>query len=294
MKNKNGKIPTWLYAIAIILTASLLFSLWGLFFRNKADQTVKPDTDMVEENQQPTLEIKDYKVYKFDNVDYRFILTNYHASEQIDLKDIKTSENVRLDQVSELISSLKTLGFKLNDLENRIDSEKDGVLFIPVYDNQLENLELNSEKVNITEPSFNLSKVLEDKSLLGFVEEKPNDSTSEDNIKPNENESGLKEIDPNQVLIDGVKVGYPSNVRIFIIETQLTETASPINSAVLTFKESGIQLKAQAGPFSLADSKLENILNRNDIKQGFLLFEFNNAQQEINNLDYTLEMEGGQ
>ena len=312
MYNRQSKYNIGITLTIIALVGALLFGLWGLFFKDRVNQSEPEDNEVVEPiDEQPVLDIKDYKVYKNDNVDYRFILVEVESNDEINLRDLQTSENFSLDQSSNLVSSLITKGYQLNDVLNELTEDSKGILFIPVYDESLDEIELMSESVDINNPTFNLSNPIEDKSQLGFVEkEEPEDNQEEEEEEPVVIDqpdpiiddtpvlpSALQEVDPATVYIhiDGevVEVGYPSNIRVFTVEVSRPEGSSPIVGAAITFLHDDLTFEASDQSLLMVSTNQANILHRTDITSGLLFFEVNTAQYNITDLQYDLEIVGG-
>lgn len=310
MYNRQSKYNIGIILVIIALIGALLFGLWGLFLKDRA-KDIEPDENQINEpiEERKVLDIKDYKVYKYDNVDYRFILAQVESTDQINLRDIQTSENFTLDQSSNLVSSLITKGYHFEDVLDKLNEDSSGFLFIPIYDNLLTEIELLSETVDINHSTFNLSNPIEDKSLLGFIEDEPVEEDQVENeepvivdqedpiINPETPPLALQEIDSSSVYIqlDGevVQVGFPSNIRIFTLEVSRPEGSSPITAASLTFLNDDLTFEAKEEPYLILSSSQANIVNRVDLTRGLLFFEINSANYNITNLEYSVELIGG-
>lgn len=303
MKNKNNLSTIGLGLVIALMVLASLIILWFLFFNNADQPNVEEPPVIIDPEptpEKPQLNIKDYKVYQFDNVDYRFIIFEAISDERIDLKQIETSEHFTLDQSSALISSLKVLGFDLNHL---IQQEQQLQWLVPIYDDTLNEIQLSSETVEILNSTFDLRNPIEDTSTLGLVieEPEPEPEPEPDPIPTPEPDPTVDpnflEVAPDDVMFDANgslnPVGYSSNVRIFVQKVQLADSASPITQATLTFSNPNVVLEAITDPFVINSLDLENILNRSDIREGVLIFQLNAANVNVNSLDHTLDIVGG-
>lgn len=292
MKDKRNLYPIGLAVMAVILVIALLFGLWGLFFKERKPVDNPEPVEINEPIEKAQLEFKDYKVYKFDNVDYKILLTQYESDQAINLKEIKTTENFTLDQSQSLLSSLKALGYDLHEVSVDISEKSTGLLLIPVYDLTLESIELSSDTIELTNTTFSLTNPLEDKTLLGYVEEEIEETDPIEEQPPIEEVKLFNEVDPNLVLYNNEPVGYPSNIRVFVLDVTLSEGASAITSATLHFTAHGVSVNAVSGELEVNGK--QNILNQPGQTSGVLIFELNGAQDSITDISYSVDMVGGQ
>lgn len=249
-----------------------------------------------------SIKLKDYNLYEFDNVSFRFVIANLESNvDDVNLSNFETNEQYNLSNSSNFIATLSTLGFdlsKYNLVTDKLHKGENYVL-IPITLKDTSNLLVNSLDGSNQKFAFSLDNPNKDKMALGFkeVEKNVNTTTNTENSTNDKQEDvvfgKLVEVPTNKVLFNNKPYGYPSNVRIFIVPVtrNVEKTNRYVKSAVLKLKSSNININAGIEKVTIDGIKGENMLNNSSSNQGFLLFEINGGTIDLNNLAYDLVYE---
>lgn len=303
-KIKNGLL---IGLIIILFSISILFIVLS-FKPDLFDNLFSKNNSAITVENKPVVTLKDYNVYEFDNVSFRFIIANIDVTgSEVSLTNYESNEQYNLANSNSFITTLTTLGYDLSKYNLTTDKLKVGsnYVLIPITLKDTNNLIITSLDGTNQKMAFNLDNLNKDKSALGFVEKtennKPvsndNNQNKPNNENQNENSSGkevvfgkLVEIASDKVLINNQVYGYPSNVRVFVISVNrdTSKVNRYVKSAVLKLKKSGQSISANNEKITVNGIKGENMLNNYSSNQGFLLFEINGSSVDLNDLSYDL------
>lgn len=300
-KIKNGLL---IGLIGVLLSISIVFIVLS-FKPDLFDNLFNKNNSNIIVDNKPVVTLKDYNVYEFDNVSFRFIIANIDVSgSEVSLANYESNEQYNLANSNSFITTLTTLGYDLSKFNLATDKLNVGsnYVLIPITLKDTNNVIVTSLDGTNQKIAFNLNNINKDKASLGFVEKKENKPASNDDSKnkpnnSNDNNSGkevvfgkLVEIASDKVLINNQVYGYPSNVRVFVISVNrdTSKVNRYVKSATLKLKKSGQNISANNEKITVSGIKGENMLNNYSSNQGFLLFEINGSNIDLNDLSYDL------
>lgn len=303
-KIKNGLLIGLIGVLFLISIIFIVLSFKPDLFDNLFN---KNNSNTVVENK-PVVTLKDYNVYEFDNVSFRFIIANIDVTgSEVSLTNYESNEQYNLANSNNFITTLTSLGYDLSKYNLATDKLNVGsnYVLIPITLKDTNNVIITSLDGTNQKMAFNLNSINKDKSALGFVEKTENKSNNDNNNndaqkKPNnsnDNNSSkevvfgkLVEISSDKVLINNQVYGYPSNVRVFVIPVNrdTSKVNRYVKSAVLKLKKSGQSISANNEKITVNGIKGDNMLNNYSSNQGFLLFEINGSNVDLNDLSYDL------
>ena len=240
----------------MIVTVCILFllAIISLIFAFKPDLLDNIFNDSTKNSSKvAAIKLKDYNLYEFDNVSFRFIIATLESNvDDVNLNNFETNEQYNLSNSSNFIATLSTLGFDLSKYNLVTDKlhKGDNYVLIPITLKDTSNLLVNSLDGSNQKFAFSLDNPNIDKTALGFKEVEKNDNSNSENTNEEKQEDvvfgKLVEVPSNKVLFNNQPFGYPSNVRIFIIPVtrNVEKTNRYVKSAVLKLKSSNVNINA--------------------------------------------------
>ena len=175
--NKQNRQISIVGICIIVLVTVLLVSIFNrpnqsennldLYIPDISDVTTQERPDITNEFSNIEIDLIDYQVNDLSNIDFRFVIARFRvrATEafRIELNDFVTSENIVLNDVDLYLNALASQNLfvgRSNVMFEIISTETSMVatLFIPVRDNSLNSIELNTPLANNKSFNFDLTQ----------------------------------------------------------------------------------------------------------------------------------------
>ncbi len=156
--------------LIVLIVATAVFT-WNIMTKPGIDEDLFPE----EKVQTFDFSINQFTLFDLEIVDYRFILANIHIQSNrpinLSLSHFISSEGLQLNSIDPYLVSLESLGYNFGTYPvvfslSSPNNEMDAVLFIPITDDALSNLDLNINLNPKKSLSFDLSKP-DSKGVIG-------------------------------------------------------------------------------------------------------------------------------
>jgi len=291
MKKSSSKLILGFISIILIVIVSIYA------YNKLIDQPVEPVTTPTPTETAVTestkLDVVNYTVYSFDDLDFNFIIAKFRIkansdSEILDLNNYVTEENVSLGNISDYNLELESNGYYLGKQNvyyelNQSDSNYFVNLFIPINDKSLKKINLNYIG-DQSYFSFDLTDISESKEDLHYAPDDviTNGTTYVMTVSNAEQlaPEGFTRTFSDGTVLDNV---IPSTAEIFafeVVASSLNEEVVIIDSAVYEVEESNDQFEA-------LDEEYKNLYYNNiigsfitDDSKGYVFLITLNPEQE--------------
>lgn len=186
MKNLTKKLKVFVVVLGILVIASTAYLFKISFFKSPAKEEIKlPEQGNLEKPEKSKdldkilVDLMDYKVYKFDDIDFKFVIAKIRVKAEgdsinVSLSNFRTSEGILLDQVDAYVQQLENKQYFLGKQNVwfeliSTDSSYLANIFIPIKDGNQKDLIVDVNLGEKKQLKFDLTKTTSDSKLLKYV-----------------------------------------------------------------------------------------------------------------------------
>ncbi|NLW28785.1 MAG: hypothetical protein GXY98_02615 [Erysipelothrix sp.] len=303
--------------LSLIVSISVLFFIliktnFIHFPKEHAPQIDEPLSTIV-------VSVKDYKVYNFKDVPFRFILANINLVNnkpiEFELSRFMTSEQVRLDKIDNYKSEISAKGYDLSkqNVTNILTSSENSVsatILIPIKNNHLNEISVYVAGVEPSQLIFNLNWPYGKSSDLGkdvvlsspVLENNDPDEVIETDVSGPDQTisntitlSAAMEIDPSLIsIVDEKKevhrVNFKLTSRAYVVNVNVDYVNEVVMSAARLNFEKTQELVFALGPEYAIDGKRNVLMRPMTQGDGYLIFIVDDSNLNPLNQPYKIEV----
>jgi hypothetical protein len=269
MKKNTSKLFLAIFAIIIVIVIAVFAYISTIDKTN--DPAVTPTPSATIEPNENKLDVVNYTVYSFDDLEYNFIIAKFRvkaksSSEFLNLENYVTEENNNLHDISSYVIDLELNGYYLGkqNVYYELSSNDNNYfvnLFIPVDDKNLTKISLDYIKEEISY-TFDLTELSRSQEDLHYVPEDviTDGTTYAMTVSKAEQlpKDGFSRTFSDGTVLDN---GFPSTSEVFAFEI----VASSLNEEVLIIDSAVYEVDESNDKFEALDEEYTNLYYNNII-----------------------------